>query len=111
MNENRHRNEITAFIVENNIIRVIGTDHAIQRLDRRSVDKYHVASACLGLGKKLLEYNNSGNHIMLIDEGKNLSCVLTVENYTVVLITVLEKANVYVKENTLVENFQFKVAN
>jgi hypothetical protein len=107
--ESKHPNELTAFVVAHKIFRVIGTNHAIQRLRQRKVDEYHIASALLAMGMKLLEYNNSGKQIMLRDMGRGLSTVIAIENYTIVLITVLEKVDVYVKDNTVIEDFKIVV--
>jgi hypothetical protein len=105
MEEKSKHNVITNFDVNGNTYRVIATDHAIARLHRRQLNKYYIASSCLALGEKLETYNNSRKQIMLIDKTKNVSSVIAVENYTVVVITVLDKGNPYVKENTLIENF------
>ncbi len=104
------QNEITSFIVNNKVWRVIGTEHGLKRLERRRLDKYQIASACLALGMKLEYYNNSQKQIMITDDGKNLSTLIAVENFTIVIITVLDKSNPYVKENTVVESFSFKLA-
>jgi hypothetical protein len=108
--ENVRSNEITAFAIEENVYRIIATDHAIKQMRVRKLDKYHIASACLGLGLKLDRYNNSGNQIMITDDGKNLSTVVVVENYTIVIITVLSKSNPYVKDNTIIEAFTYNLA-
>lgn len=99
-------NELTAFIVENSLYRIVATKHAIDRYHMRGVSKYYIASACLALGEKLETYNNSGNQIMICDSGKNMSSLVSVENYTIVVITVLDKSDPFVMENTIVENFQ-----
>lgn len=103
-------NEITSFIVNSKIWRVIGTEHGMKRLNKRRLDKYQIASACLALGIKLEYYNNSREQIMIADAGKNLSVLVAVENYTIVVITVLDKGNPYVKPNTVIESFSFKLA-
>jgi putative NADH-flavin reductase len=102
-------NVITSFGIGSNTYKVLATDHAIKRLESRGLDKYYIASACLALGEKLNTYNNSGNQIMLIDKGKVVSSIIAVEDYTIVVITVLAKANPYIKESmkasTIIENF------
>lgn len=95
------RNEITAFLIGEHIYRVIATDHGRKRLGERGVDAYHIASVCLAMGKKLDDYNNSGKQLMLVDNGKDMATVIAVENFTIVIITVLDKANAYAKLNTI----------
>jgi putative NADH-flavin reductase len=102
---NVKRKIITNFDVNGNVYKVIATDHAIERLAKRSLNRYYIASACLALGEKLETYNNSGKQIMIVDATKNVSSVIAIEDYTIVVITVLAKSNPYVKENTLIENF------
>lgn len=103
-----NENEITAFVVGGKLYKVLGTDHALERLARRKIDPFHVASACLALGNKLESYNNSGKQIIIRDVSKSLSTVFCVEKYTIVLITVLNKSNPYVKDNTVIEDFTFQ---
>ena len=106
-------NEITAFVIGNNIYRVIATSHSLKQMARRNLDPYHIASASLALGKKLEKYNNSGKQIMVTDDGKNLTTIITVENYTIVIITVIDKSKAYVshkKPDTVVESFNYNLA-
>jgi hypothetical protein len=105
ISEAKKTNELTAFVVGTKVFRVIGTNHAIRRLRQRGVDEFHIASALLAMGKKLFRYNNSKSKIMLTDTGRKLSAVIAIENYTIVIITVLDKTDVYVKENTIIETF------
>lgn len=102
----RHKNEITAFNVGEHVYRVVATSHGILQMKERTLDQYYIASACLALGLKLDLYNNTGTHIMLIDELKDLAAVITVENYSIVLITVIDKADVFAKSNTVIENLR-----
>ncbi len=102
----KHRNEITAFFIGDNTYRVIATSHGVLQMGKRGLDKYYIASACLALGLKLDRYNNTGTHIMLVDEPKDLAAVITVENYNIVLITVIDKADVFAKSNTVIENLK-----
>jgi hypothetical protein len=108
--EKLNKNEITAFIIGENIYRVITTVHGFEMMAERNLNPYHIASTCLALGKKLDKYNNSGKQIMITDDGKNLSTLIAVENYTIVIITVIDKSNPYVKSNTVVEAFNYKLA-
>jgi hypothetical protein len=91
---------IGTFIVHNRIFNVIGTTHSISRLEERGISRYHVLSTILGLGEKLLEYNNSGNHIIISDETKNVSTVFTIESNTIVIITVMDKGAIYISPNS-----------
>jgi hypothetical protein len=105
-----NENEITGFFVSGKFFRLIATNHAIKRIKQRRLNKYQIASAILGLGTKLEMYNNSGKQILISDKDKNLSTIFAIEKYNIVLVTVLDKANPYVKENTVVESFSFQYA-
>lgn len=100
-------NEITSFSVRGVKYKVIGTFHALHRLELRGINKYHVASACLALGEKLKAYNNSGKQVIITDVSKGLSAIFCIEDFTIVLITVLDTATPHVKMNTVVESFRF----
>jgi hypothetical protein len=94
-------NYVTTFVVRGRVFHVIGTD--------RGVDSFHIASSILALGAKLLRYNNSGKHIIISDEDKEVSTVFTVENSIVVLITVLDKGQMWASDKvgreTIIETF------
>lgn len=102
-------NELTAFKVNDTLYRLVASHHATDMLHRRRLNKWYVASACVALGEKLDRYNNSGKDIMIADKSKNTTCIMTVENNTIVLITVLDKGNPYIKKDaidrTVVEEF------
>jgi putative NADH-flavin reductase len=103
-----HSNEITAFTIGSDIFRVIGTNHALEMLQERNLDPFYVASACLALGQKLGDYNDSDKKVMIKDEGRSLACLIAVESYTIVLITVIDRADVFAKNNTEVEELSAK---
>jgi hypothetical protein len=86
---------------ENRLFNVIGSRHSLHMLEERNIDKYHVLGSIIALGKKLIEYNNNGKHIMISDENKNISTIFAIENYTIVLITVIDKGKeVFISKNT-----------
>jgi len=106
---NDSANELTAFKINNRVYRLVASHHATDRLFKRKLNQWYVASACIALGEKLDKYNNSGMDIMIVDKEKNTTCIVTVERDTIVLITVLDKGNPYVKKDrvdrTVVEEF------
>lgn len=102
-------NYVTTFVVRGRVFHVIGTDHTLKRLDERGVDKFHIASSILALGDKLLRYNDSNKHIIISDEEKDVSTVFTIENSIVVLITVLDRGQMWASDKvgreTIIETF------
>lgn len=92
-------NYIGAFVVDNRVFNVVGSSHAIQRLEERQMDKYHVLSSLISLGDDLITYNDSGKHIIISNEEKECSVVFTIERWIVVIITVLDKGQMYTSSN------------
>src|SRR5437763_14923413 len=97
---------------KNRLFNVISSKHALEMLEERNIDKYHVLGSIIALGKKLIEYNNNSKHIMITDEGKNISTVFTVENYMITLITVIDKSKqVFISNNTRKETIYESYGN
>lgn len=107
--------ELTSFTIAGKKYKIIATNHGYGRMLQRKLDPYIIGSALLALGTKLERYNNCGKQIMFKDEGRNTAVIFSIENRTIVLITVLDRANkVFVrnslKDNTLVDNFTLNYA-
>jgi hypothetical protein len=102
-------NVLTQFTMDGKVYTLVASAHALDMLHKRRLNPWYIASACIALGAKLDRYNNSGKDIMIVDKAKNTTCIVTVENNTIVLITVLNKSNPYVKadaiDRTVVEKF------
>lgn len=102
-------NYISTFIVGNKVYNVIGTSHSFERLEERNIDKYYISGLLMSLGTKLDEYNNSNKHVIISDHKNNISAVITVEKYTIVIVTVLDKGNMNISPNaektTIIETF------
>jgi hypothetical protein len=86
---------VGCFVIDHRLFTIIGSDHALDMLSERGIDKYNIMSSLVGLGSKLSEYNNNNKHIIISNEDKNCSTVFTIENYTIVLITVLDKGQMH----------------
>lgn len=85
----------------NRLFNVVGSKHSLDMLEERNIDKYHVLGSIISLGTKLIDYNNNGKHVMISDESKDISTIFTVENYMIVLITVIDKGRqVFISNNT-----------
>lgn len=90
---------VGTFVVDNKLFNVIGSGHALDRLAERNINKYHVMSSIIGIGEKLSEFNNNNKHIIISDEQNNCSTIFTVENWTIVLITVLDRGEMHTSPN------------
>ena len=85
------------------------SDHSIERMEIRGVDKYCIASAILALGERIFKINPTGyDEGVIIDKTKNIAVIFAVETVykeTVVkVITVINRANIFVKTNTKIFN-------
>lgn len=83
------------------------TRHALERMAQRNVDEYVVTGNVLALGKdRLLKLQELQEDVIIIDEVKKVSIVMTFVRNTIKIITVIDKSNVFVKNNTEIVNLQ-----
>jgi len=104
---------IGSFLVKDKIFNCISSNHALEMLRKRNISKYHVFGSIVSLGEKLIEYNNNNKHIMISDDDKGITTVFTIENYIVVIITIIDKGEeVYISRNshkeTIIEKYKVR---
>ena len=83
--------------------RIEGTTHALERMEEREIDQELVVAIILSLDEKLLEYNDTGEEVAIIDQEHNLAVIIEVREFKAVVITVIDRANIHVKDGTLLE--------
>ena len=83
--------------------RIESTTHAFERMDERNIEKKKVIDVIEGLRYKVLLYNNTGEEIALIDQEHDLAVIIEVRLNKVVVITVIDRANIHIKEGTRLE--------
>ncbi len=83
--------------------RIEGTTHALHRMEERKIEKNLAVSIILSLEKKLLGYNNTGEEVAVIDQANNLAVIIEVREYKAVIITVIDRANIHIKDGTQLE--------
>lgn len=80
------------------------SDHALQRMAERGVDEYVVAGTVVSLGKaRLQELQDEDAEAIIIDEAKDVAVVIGFRGNRVMVITVINKSNVFVKSDTTIE--------
>lgn len=80
------------------------TSHALKRMEERDIDEYIVSGNIIALGKeRLISLQSKNKDIIVIDENKNVAIVIGFDNNKIFIITVINKANVFVKDNTIIE--------
>lgn len=79
---------------------IMASAHAQERFKERRIREM---SPLKSLIKKNFEKYASGLNIMIIDERQGLTTICDVRQGVVVIVTVLDKVDVFVKKNTIVE--------
>ncbi len=84
---------------------VRATAHALERMEQRKIDEFVVSGNVLALGKeKLQELQEQQEEAIIIDKNTNSAIVIGFVKNTIKVITVINKSNVWVKDNTRIEN-------
>ncbi|KXS42500.1 MULTISPECIES: DUF4258 domain-containing protein [unclassified Candidatus Frackibacter] len=94
---------LTECFLDGRYFRIESTTHALQRMKERDIDSELVNGIILSLGEKLLEYNDSGDEIAIVDQENNLAVIIEVRECKAVVITVIDRANIHIKDGTLLE--------
>ncbi|MFW6312100.1 MAG: hypothetical protein ACOC1K_07690 [Nanoarchaeota archaeon] len=96
---------LTTLKIGNDMYSIRTTDHSELRLKQRNIDEYIVISNILSLGKeRIQELQNQDKDIMVIDENNNVSICFCFNGNKITIITVIDKSDIFVKRNTIVEN-------
>ena len=96
---NKHGKAITQFYIKGEMVSLRTTDHAQERMEQREVNEFVVAGAVLSLGEKLFEIDENED-FAIIDNDNDTIVIGSRTKNTVYVITVLPRANCYVKEGT-----------
>lgn len=78
------------------------TAHSMDRMRTRRVDEITVVGNILAIGKDNIKSLLHDDDYMLIDTQNNVSIVFTREKNTLLVVTVIDKSNVFVKQGTKV---------
>ncbi|MFP4662456.1 MAG: DUF4258 domain-containing protein [Halanaerobiales bacterium] len=79
------------------------TTHALERMEERGIDRQVVIEVIQELNYKILFYNNSGEEVAIIDQEHDIAVIIEVRFNKVVVITVIDRANIHIKDGTLME--------
>jgi len=89
--------------IKNNNFRIESTTHALERMEERGIDRQVVLDVIQELDYKVLIYNDSGEEIAIIDQEHDIAVIIEVRLNKVVVITVIDRANIHIKDGTLLE--------
>ena len=94
---------IGEFEIINKDFRIESTSHALQRMQERGIERRSVIEVIMGLDAKVLLYNNSGEEIAISDQQHNIAVIIEVRMDKVVIITVIDRADIHIKDGTRLE--------
>lgn len=83
--------------------RVESTTHALKRMEEREVGHDAVISTLQELSCKIMAYNDTGEEIAVIAQEHDLAVIVEVRMNKVVIITVIDRADIYLKDGTMLE--------
>ena len=86
--------------IRNRDFRIETTTHAYERMNERNIDKKIVTAVIKDLNLKVLFYNNTGEEIAIIDQEHDIAVIIEVRLNKVVVITVIDRANIHIKDGT-----------
>ena len=93
---------INTFTLNNKTYSIRLSSHASQRLQQRNIDLYQVTGSILSLGQKTItDYSGSNKDIFIMDKENNFSVVCNIVNYTIMIVTVINNSDCWVKSGTI----------
>jgi len=90
--------------IENQDYSIRATIHAQERMEERNIDKHQAVSIILALGeKRITDLQKENEEAIIIDRERDAAIVIGFKGNKIQIITVIDKANVFIKEGTRVE--------
>lgn len=83
--------------------RIESTTHAMKRMEERGIAHQIVIDVIQELSYKVLLYNDTGEEIAIIDQEHDIAVIIEVRFNKVVIITVIDRANIHIKDGTMLE--------
>ena len=78
------------------------SQHSIQRIKERNINNNIIINNILSLD--IINIKDCNNHIIIIDRKNNISIVASINKYTITIITVINKSEIFIKEGTEIIN-------
>lgn len=89
------------FTLDNQMMKIVATKHAIKRMNQRKIDQMLVISAITSIGEdNLKKIRRDQSDAMVIDQESNLGVVFAIKGGRITIITTIQKENIFVKNNT-----------
>jgi hypothetical protein len=97
---------INQFDIDTRRFDIIASEHCIERMAQRKIDQLRVVGSIHLLGEKVIMEHIGGDEVMIINEDFGFSVVCSIKEDSVVIITVINKSNVFVQKGTSVVRLQ-----
>lgn len=91
------------FQLTGNPFRIESTTHAIKRMSQRRIASWVVTGIIAHVGERLLEYNDTGEEIAIIDTERDLAVIAEIRSFKAVVITVIDRGKIFLKDGTRLE--------
>lgn len=82
---------------------IVTSNHSIERFQERNIKTETVIKSIKQIS---FEKYSNGLNLMIIDNAQGITIVLDVKTDVVVIVTVLNKTDVFIKKNTIVERIK-----
>jgi len=80
------------------------TQHSLDRMASRKIEATTAAASIIALGEeRLLKAQASNEDVMVLDSINNIAVVFAFDGNKILIITVIDKANCFVKSGTRIE--------
>lgn len=97
--------EIASMTIAGKTYSIETSNHAAERMVERNVDAYVVAGSVLALGPARIDALQAEREdAMIIDKENNIAVVVALRPNEITIVTVINKSNVFVKDNTTICN-------
>jgi len=81
------------------------TEHSLLRFKERGINVDIACGDVIALGKeRLYNYAKTGDDVAIIDKDNNITTIITFENTQIRIRTIIQRANVWIKEGTKIYN-------
>lgn len=109
-NKKKNSKSLALLKINGETFSIRATVHALVRMKQRKVNDYVVAGTILSLGKRrLLEYRKAERDLAIINEEQKVAVIVAFKNHRIMIETVIDKSDIYVKEGTSIYRIGEKI--
>ncbi|MFW5962666.1 MAG: hypothetical protein ACOCQR_03520 [bacterium] len=95
---------LTVIQIDGDRYSIRATQHAKKRMAEREVDENVVAGEVIALGReRIVELQERDTDIAIVDERRDLAVIIAFNHNRIVIVTVIDKSEIWVKDGTFIE--------